>query len=296
MVPLDEIFCFIDDFCKHFETDQKRNLLPKTDRKRSRSSRLCLSEIMTILILFQLSQYRTFKDFFHSCLSTYYKHAFPNLVSYNRFLELMPHAAMPLLILLMKIPGEQTGRYVIDSTKLEVSHNLRISRHKVFKGLAKRGKTSTGWFFGFKLHIVINHKGELMSFKITAGNTDDRAVVEKMMLGLKGWLLGDKGYISQKLSKTLAGKGVELITNLKQNMKKQFLEPIKKWWLGKRRIVETVIGQLKAIFHIQHTRHRSPANFFTNVLAALFAYVLKPKKPSVSFAQIISQKITLTSS
>jgi len=196
----------------------------------------------------------------------------------------------------MKIPGEQTGRYVIDSTKLEVCHNLRISRHKVFSGLAKRGKTSTGWFFGFKLHIVINHKGELMSFKITAGNTDDRAVVEKLMQGLKGWLLGDKGYISKKLSKTLVGKGVEIITNLKQNMKKQFLDPIKKWWLGKRRVVETVIDQLKAILHIQHTRHRSPANFFTNILASLLAYVLKPKKPSVSFAQIISQKMLLTSS
>jgi hypothetical protein len=254
MVPLDEIFCFIDDFCKHFESAQKGNLLPNPDRKRQKACRLHLSEIMTILVLFQLSQYRTFKDFFHNCLSTQYKQAFPNLVSYNRFLELIPHAAMPLLILLMKMPGEETGRYIVDSTKLEVCHNLRISRHKVFKGLAKRGKTSTGWFFGFKLHIVINHKGDLMNFKITPGNTDDRAVVEKLMKGLQGWLFGDRGYISQKLSKTLSGKGVELITNLKQNMKKQFLEPIKKWWLGKRRVVETVIDQLKAILHIQHTR------------------------------------------
>jgi IS5 family transposase len=189
----------------------------------------------------------------------------------------------------MKIPGEKTGRYVVDSTKMEVCHNLRINRHKVFKELAKRGKTSTGWFFGFKLHVVINHKGELMSFKITTGNTDDRAVVEKLMQGLDGWLFGDKGYISAKLSENLASKGIDLITNVRSNMKKQFIEPIKKWWLGKRRVVETVIGQLKEILHIQHTRHRSPANFLANLLAGLLAYVIKPKKPSVSFAGSITK-------
>ena len=296
MVPLDEIFCFIDDFCKCFEKAQKSNFLPNPNRKRKRPCKLSLSEIMTILVLFQFSQYRTFKDFFLNGLIPYYKNAFPNLVSYNRFLELIPYAAMPLLILLMNIPGEQTGRYIIDATKLAICHNLRISRNKVFKGLAKPGKTSTGWFFGFKLHIVINHKGEIMNFKITAGNTDDRTVVEKLVQGLQGWLLGDKGYISQKLSQNLAEKGIELITKLKRNMKQQFLEPIKKWWLSKRSVVETVIDQLKAVLHIQHTRHRSPANFFTNILAALLAYTLKPKKPAVSFAQLVSQKHLLISS
>jgi len=295
MVPLEEIFCFIDDFCKLFENAQKGYLLPNPKRKRNKPCRLSLSEIMTVLVLFQFSHYRTFKDFFLNSLVPHYKQAFPELVSYNRFIELIPYAAMPLLILLMKMSGEKTGRYIIDSTKLEVCHNLRISRHKVFSGLAKRGKTSTGWFFGFKLHIVINHKGDIMSFKITAGNTDDRAVVEKLMQGLEGWLAGDKGYISQKLSKSLANKGIELITNVRKNMKQQVLEPLKQWWLSKRRIVETVIDQLKAILHTQHTRHRSPANFFTNILAALLAYTLKPKKPSVAFAQILSQKTLLIS-
>jgi len=295
MVPLEEIFCFIDDFCKLFENAQKGYLLPNPKRKRNKLCRLSLSEIMTILVLFQFSHYRTFKDFFLNSLVPHYKQNFPELVSYNRFIELIPYAAMPLLILLMKMSGEKTGRYIIDSTKLEVCHNLRINRHKVFSGLAKRGKTSTGWFFGFKLHIVINHKGDIMSFKITAGNTDDRAVVEKLMQGLEGWLVGDKGYISQKLSKSLASKSIELITNVRKNMKQQVLEPLKQWWLSKRRIVETVIDQLKAILHTQHTRHRSPANFFTNILAALLAYTLKPKKPSVSFTQILSQKTLLIS-
>jgi hypothetical protein len=209
MVPLEEIFCLIDDFCKLFESAQKGYLLPNPKRKRNKLCKLSLSEVMTILVLFQFSHYRTFKDFFLNSMNLYYKQAFPKLVSYNRFVELIPYTAMPLLILLMKMSGEKTGLYIIDSTKLEACHNLRISKHKVFKGLAKRGKTSTGWFFGFKLHIVINHNGEIISFKITPGNTDDRAVVEKLMQGLKGWLAGDKGYLSQKLSKSLASKGIE---------------------------------------------------------------------------------------
>jgi hypothetical protein len=135
-----------------------------------------------------------------------------------------------------------------------------------------------------------------MSFTITPGNTDDRKVVETLMAGLQGWLFGDRGYISQELTQTLAGKGIELITTLKQNMKKAFLDPIKKWWLSKRRLVETVIGQLKSVLHLEHTRHRSPANFFTNILAALLAYNLKPKKPHISFSQLIAQKNLLTPS
>lgn len=146
MIPLEEIFCFLDDFCKHFQKAQTTYLLTHDKRKRHRICRLTLSEVMTILVLFHLSHYRTFKDFYLSCLSVHYKPAFPKLVSYTRFLELIPYAAKPLAILLRGMPGKKTGRYFIDSTKLFVCDNLRIFRHKVFKGLTRRGKTSTGWF------------------------------------------------------------------------------------------------------------------------------------------------------
>ena len=137
---------------------------------------------------------------------------------------------------------------------------------------------------------------ELMSFRITPGNKDDRSVVEKMSQGLKGWMFGDKGYIGKDIKEKLLEQGLELITRLKRNMKSQFLDPIKKCWLEKRGIIETCIDQLKSIFHIQHTRHRSIPNFFANVLAGLLAYVFKPKKPTVSFAQTITHKFLLTSS
>lgn len=295
MVPLEEIFCLIDDFCKYFEHQQKAKILPNPNRKRAKLCALSMSEIMTIMVLFHLSHYRTFKDFYRECLSISFKEEFPKLVSYNRFVELMPYAAMPLLVLASSLTGKMSGKYYIDSTKLQVCENLRIPSHKVFKNLAKRGKTSTGWFFGFKLHLIINDKGEIMSFKITPGNTDDRAVVRKMTQGLEGWLFGDKGYIGKDLTQDLKDKGLELITNGRKNMKEKIIEPVKKLWLDKRGVIESTIAQLKAIFHIQHTRHRSPNNFITNVLAGIIAYFLKPKKPSVSFAKSIPGQVNLMS-
>ena len=199
MIPLEEIFIYIDDFCKQFECLSEANLLPNACRKRKRLCKLSISEMMTLLIMFQLSAYRTFKDFYISCLCDQYKTAFPTLVSYNRFLELIPLAIMPLTILLAQSPAEKTGKYFIDSTNLAVCDNWHIKRHKVFAGLAKRGKTSTGWLFGFKLDVIINHKGEIMRCKITPGNTDDRSVVPQLAAGLQGWMFGDKGYLSEKL-------------------------------------------------------------------------------------------------
>ena len=145
-----------------------------------------------------------------------------------------------------------------------------------------------------QLHLVINNHGQIMSFRLTAGNKDDRSVVEKMVQGLEGWLFADKGYIGKKLATRLLNKGIELVTRLRKNMKSQFLDPIRQCWLDKRGIIETTIDQLKAIFHIQHTRHRSPSNFLANLFAGLMAYIFKPKKPSVSFAKNISQILSLT--
>ena len=89
--------------------------------------------------------------------------------------------------------GEETEKYYVDSTKLPICDNLRIHSNKVFKDMAERGKTSTGWFFGFKLHLVINENGEIMNFTLTRGNKSDLSVVPQLVDGLKGWLFGDRG-------------------------------------------------------------------------------------------------------
>lgn len=124
-----------------------------------------------------------------------------------------------------------------------------------------------GWFFGFKLHLVINHEGELVSFCITKGNMDDRKPVPKLMQGLSGLGVGDKGYIDKKLNEILAQQGLKLITKVRKNMKKKMLDAFEKFFLSQRSIVETVIEQLKFICQIDHTRHRSPVNFLVNLVS-----------------------------
>lgn len=294
MIPLLEIYCFIDDFCKDFDQKSDKYFLANPNRKRNRACMMSLSEIMTILVMFQMSHYKTFKDFYTTCIMENYRKEFPRLVSYNRFLELMASSFMPMMVLLLSLKGKETGKYYVDSTKLPVCHNFRIKRNKVFKNCAERGKTSTGWFFGFKLHIIINDKGEIMNFTMTPGNVHDIKVVETLTQTLKGWLFGDRGYISKNLNESLKKRGLELFTTLKQNMKQKILEPIQKHYLKQRNIVETIIGQLKNIMTIDHTRHRSIINFQVNVLGGLIAYSFKPKKITTAFKKL--NNIMLTSS
>ena len=135
-----------------------------------------------------------------------------------------------------------------------------------FKGLAKKSKSTMGWFFWFKLHIIINDKGELMAFKVTHSTTDDRKSVEKLTHNLTGKLIGDKGYISQALFTKLYQEGLELITSIRKNMKNRVMTMTNKLLLRKRALIETVNDQLKNISQIDHTRHRSPINFMVNLM------------------------------
>lgn len=296
LAPIVEIFCEIDDFCKEFHRNESEYLLPNSNRKRIRHCRMASSEIMTIIILFHLSHYRTFKDYYHECIIKYLKQYFPDLVSYNRFVELKSFV-IPILASYMKYKcGSATGLYYIDSTTLKVCRNQRIHNHKVFDKIAKRGKSSMGWFFGFKMHLVINHKGEIMSFCLTPGNVDDRKPMETLFNNLRGTACGDKGYISKHKAQTLFEQGLNFITKVKSNMKKIARSSFEKYILAQRSIVETVIEQLKSICLIEHSRHRKPDNFLANTLAALIAYSLKPRKPSISQRFLMDNAFTLTSS
>ncbi|HCU5990108.1 TPA: transposase [Legionella pneumophila] len=155
LAPIVEIFCDIDDFCKVWFKEMSPYLLPSPNRKRQRPCRLSASEIMTVMILFHLSHYRTFKDYYCECVEMDMKSYFPKLVSYNRFVEIMSSVVTPLSAYLLSHMGKKTGLYYVDSTTLKICHNKRIHRHKTFAGIAERGKSSMGWFFGFKLHLVI---------------------------------------------------------------------------------------------------------------------------------------------
>lgn len=277
-----ELFCSVDDFCQEFEPKWHSRCLCDSTKRRNRARSLTLSEIMTILILFHQSHYRTFKAFYTEYVSVHLRSEFPSLVSYSRFVEFFASALVPLLMYLHSCLGRCSGVSFVDSTKLAVCHNRRILQHQVFDGIAARGKSSMGWFFGLKLHLVFNDCGELLTFHLTSGNIDDRAVVPQFAKQLFGKLFGDKGYLSQPLLKRLEKQfGVELITPRRKNMKKLQLPLLDKLRLRKRAIVETIIDQLKNISQIEHTRHRSPVNFLINVVCGLIAYCRQPTKPSL---------------
>jgi len=283
MDSLIELFCRVDDFCKAFTPVWQQHLLRSGAVQRQRDKRLSLSEMMTILIHFHQSHYRHFKAYYGEYVLPRLPWAFPGLVSYQRFVEFIPATVIPLCVYLHKCClGRCTGISFVDSTALRVCHNRRIAQHKVFAGLAERGKTSTGWFFGFKVHLVFSDRGDLLSMALTPGNVDDRKPLPQLVRRLFGKLFGDKGYISQPLSEQLLQTfGIQLITKLKKNMKNRLMPLADKLLLRKRAIAETIIDQLKNISQIEHSRHRSPMNFLANLLCGLIAYCHQSKKPSL---------------
>ena len=275
------LFVAVDDFCQTLTAQSELPLLG-SGRRPGRKPALAISEVMTLIIYFQMSRYRDFKSYYTQYVQRHLRGEFPNLVSYTRFVELMPPALRPLCLYLKTRLGPVTGISFIDATALPVCHNRRISRHKVFDGLAARGKTSIGWFFGFKLHLVVNDCGELLAFYLTPGNVDDRQPVLHLAKHLFGKLFGDKGYISQPMADQLLERDVQLITGRRKNMKNRLLALFDKLMLRKRALIETITDQLKNISQVAHTRHRSVNNFLVNLVAGLIAYSHQPKKPSLN--------------
>jgi Transposase DDE domain len=193
------IFCDIDDFCRSFLAREHPQRLAPAGPKKRRASSLSLSEVMTILVWFPASHYRTFKHYYWDSVLSGKRAEFPGLPSSTRFVELIPMTLLPLCAYLQTRKGQTTGIQFIDSLPIRVCHNQRIGSHRVFAGLAQRGKGSMGWFYGFKLHLVINEQGELLAFALTPGNRDDRRPVKKLVRHLWGKLFGDRGYISREL-------------------------------------------------------------------------------------------------
>jgi len=278
-----ELFVSVDDFCQVFLPFWESKLLTDGSRKRLRSGQLRISEIMTIIIHFHQSQYRNFKAYYTEHVCQHLRGEFPDLVSYERFVVLMPSVFGPLSAYLKSLYGRCHGVSFIDSTALSVCDNHRIHNHKVFAGFAERGKGSMGWFYGFKLHLIINDCGELLACQITPANVDDRKPVPVLCKRLFGKLIADRGYISQSLFEQLLDTfDLQLITKLRKNMKNRLMPLMDKLLLRKRAIIESVIDQLKNISQVEHTRHRSPINAFINIIAGLIAYCHQPKKPSLN--------------
>jgi hypothetical protein len=282
-MDLTQLFCDIDDFVKNFSQEKDSFLLISRGKaNRGFPPQMSLAELMTVIVLYHASGFKNFKSFYFY-LRENKRTDFPKLLSYSRFVEWIPYCLLPLTSFLKTRRGNVTGISFIDSTSLSVCRNIRIPRNKVFKGIAERGKSSMGWFFGFKLHLIVNEIGEIIAFKITRGNTHDQVPVRDLCKGLSGKLFGDRGYIGQQLFRDLWEKGVHLITNIRGNMKNRVLPLEDKLLLRKRFVIETINDQLKNISDIEHSRHRSPINFLVNLIAGIVSYTYQPKKPSIKW-------------
>lgn len=292
-----EIFCMADDFCQFFDNAVSRySIHTKTKRSYHRSGRLSKAEVMTILILFHSSGYKCLKHFYLNHVCTHMRGLFPETVSYNRFVELEKEVALPLAIFIKKVLiGSCTGISFVDSTPLRVCRNQRIHMHRVFKGFAQRGKCSMGWFFGFKLHLICNEKGEILNFMITPGDVDDRKPLEyeEFVRQIYGKLVGDKGYISRNLFEKLFVGGIQLLTKLKNNMKGALVSVSDRILLRKRAIIECLNDELKNMAQIEHSRHRCLENFLSNTFGAIAAYCFFPKKPCINLERVIDNQLTL---
>jgi hypothetical protein len=286
MTDLISIFCEIDDFCKDFLKQVKIG-----EKKRVRKMNLGMSEVMTLSIWYHYSGYATFKDYYTKHVQEYLKRDFPGLVSYNRFIELRKTIVMPMLIFLCtRKLGFCSGISFIDSFKLEACHVKRSSSHKTLQSIAKKGKTSMGWFYGMKVHVIINHRGEIITFYISSGNVADNneLVLFKMTKNIMGKLFGDKGYIvNPKRFQNFYEKGIQLITKIRENMQNKLMDLTDKLLLRKRGIIESVGDILKEHLHMEHTRHRSAWAFFLHIFTSLTAYQLREKKPTLSAESLL---------
>lgn len=295
-----EIFCTVDDFCKEFELrikELKQVQVNGEKQYRNRPLSMSDSEILTILICFHLGAHKTFKHYYQQIVQDHWADLFPKSLSYNRFVEVQSRYFIVMAMFLKeKGLGKCTGISFMDSTTLKVCRNQRIHNHKVFKNLASRGKSSMGWFFGFKLHLVCNEKGELLSFYLTKGNVDDRNPkhIKKLTEQLFGKIYADKGYLSKALWEMLFADGIQLITKVRKNMKGHIMELRDKLLLRKRAIIETINDELKNLCQIEHTRHRSVNNFIMNILGALIAYCFFPKKPSLNIEEVKTNQLSLS--
>lgn len=275
-----EIFICADDFEKAWN----HLFLPARSGQRRRTPGLALSEMMTILIFYHHSGYKCFEYYYERCVLKDLRDHFPQAPSYSRFVQLIPRC-LTLMYWMGRVRGllaQTTGVYFIDSKKLPVCDNRRIHAHKVFKGIAQRGKSSTGWFFGMKIHLIINNVGEIVNFALTAANVMDNAknVLDKLFEFIQGKCFGDKGYLTKHFEEFYQ-KGVHIITRIRKNMKNKPMDWFDKMMSFKRGIIESVNDILMTVFDIDHTRHRSPSNAATHIFGAILAYSFYDQKPAV---------------
>jgi len=260
-----EVFSIFDDFAKVLA------LRPKFGRK----AKLNLAEAATISLLRSEYNIRTWKGLY-KLLKTKFDSEF-NLPNYKNFVESMNRNAAILLVLinaLLQMNEKQAGVIkLVDSTPLPVCKNKRIKKHKTMKRLASRKKSTMGWFYGLKLHIVSDLMGNILMIKFTTGSVDDREILDKFLDKLSNSLIiADAGYVSAKLTKKAAKNHNILLTVIRNNMKK-ITTPLHNYLLNLRPRVETVFSILKEKLGLVTSLPRSEMGYLAHYIHCIFGYM-----------------------
>lgn len=283
------LFIFVDDVCQELKNYFQSHCLEsgKKPARKPKETALSESEMIVILIYYHYSGYKNFEYYYKQFVLTDLKTYFPKAPSYTHFLGLQSRVGIILFILMQILCKKaiKTDIYYIDSKQVPVCDNLRIKSNKVFQDWAGHGKSSTGWFYGFKVHLVINNYGEIVSFALSSANkADNNHEILKHLLGhLEGICVGDKGYLTQLWEKFYEN-GLKIIHKVKKNMKNKLLILEEKYYLAKRGVIESVNAILDGVFDLTHSRHRKAENAFCHIFSCLIAYQFYPNKPSVYFA------------
>jgi hypothetical protein len=274
------IYCFVDDFMKGALVSIKHAIeRPGKNRPPLKKHNLSLAELASLAIFRFFTGHRNWKDFYRH-LKTYHKQDFPNIPDYKNFLEainMLSGLAMLMLQGFMNVFNRITGDNGLkftDSTKIEVCKIKREFSHKVCFGLASKSKSTMGWFYGFKLHIICNELMQILNLKITTATDDEREILEQMWNNIFGMIIADAGYVSKRLEKKAWGLGKFLLTGVRANMKKIMTET-EHQLLKLRQLVETVFSVLKLRMGLETSLPRSPLGYFAHYIWCITAYQLK---------------------
>ena len=281
------LYCIIDDFINALAaTADGRKMLELWKAKRGPQRQLSLSEVLTLNIL--RFHYHIFDlKAFVRLAGCVYKPYFPGLPNYENFLKAanrsFPFTAMLLrYLLLLNRRMSRGGVFFLDSTALSVCANGNIPTHRVTKGYASRGKTSKGWFYGFKLHGACDAWGNLVNLRFTTGSGHDSQEAEPLTDGLTGLFVGDAGYLlKQEVFVRLFEQHKRILSAARKNMKRVMTKQ-QGQLLRKRSIIETVWGVLKErhglVFHLA----RNMTGLFRHYCYSLLSNILQPVLRSYS--------------
>jgi hypothetical protein len=274
------IYCFVDDMIKALALSL-RPLLSKPGQGTppTKKHNLSIPELASLAIFRFFTGHRNWKDFYRH-LKTYHGKDFLSLPSYKNFLVAINGCAGFAMVLLsgfLKLFRLRTPDDAVkfaDSTKLRVCEIFRSLSHKVAKGVASKSKTHTGWFYGFRLHIVINGWLEILGIRITTATEDERRALASMWDDFLGMIVADAGYVGKEWAAKARAEGKILFAAVRANMKKLMTEAQHRL-LKERQKVEIVFATLKLRFGIETTLPRSVFGYFAHYLWALAAYQLK---------------------